>query len=281
MFKSVDIQVDDTLYHVERQGELADGVPLVLLHGFTGCAQNWRGLGGSCAGHGVATVAVDLLGHGQTCAPVDPQWYAMGAAAKGLADLLQSLGLDRVHLLGYSMGGRLALYMASHYPELIATLTLESASPGLAGADERATRKASDDTLAEWIEANGIPAFVDRWERVPLFESQKQLPQNVRSGLREQRLQNSAHGLANSLSGMGTGVQPSLWARLDSLAMPVQLIVGALDKKFVGINRRMHEQLSNATLTVVADAGHTIHLEKAAEFDELIIDWLCTHNLKK
>ena len=270
------------MYHTEVHGDLSTPhPPLLLLHGFTGSAENWRPHAPAFVQENGSTIAVDLLGHGETGAPTDPQGYTMAAAAKSLADLLQKLGVDRVHLLGYSMGGRLALYMAIHYPELIATLTLESASPGLASADERAARKVSDDALADWIEANGIPAFVDRWEEVPLFDSQKRLPAPMRSGVREQRLRNSAQGLANSLRYMGTGVQPALWTRLVEVTMPVQLIVGALDTKFVAINQHMAELLPDCRLTVVAEAGHTVHLEKSAEFDALIISWLNRHNLKK
>lgn len=270
------------MYNTEIHGDLsASHPPLLFLHGFTGSAENWRPHAHAFIPENGSAIAVDLLGHGETSAPIDPQGYAMATAAKSLAALLQKLGVDRVHLLGYSMGGRLALYMAIHYPELLATLTLESASPGLEGADERAKRKASDDALADWIEANGIPAFVDRWEQVPLFDSQKRLPACVRTDVRAQRLKNRTHGLANSLRCMGTGVQPSLWPQLAGLTMPVHLIVGALDTKFVGINEQMHAQFPQSTLTVVHDAGHTVHLEKAAEFDTLIINWLSIHNLKK
>jgi len=277
------LNIDEIIYNVEVFGDLAlgTGPPLLLLHGFTGSIQNWRTHASALVQQNRSAIAVDLLGHGETRAPTDPQGYAMAATAKSLAELLQKLGLDRVHLLGYSMGGRLALYMAIHYHKLIATLTLESASPGLASAEERATRKASDNALANWIEANGIPAFVERWEKVPLFDSQKLLPATVRAGVRKQRLQNSVHGLANSLRGMGTGVQPSLWPHLVELKKPVHLIVGALDTKFVAINQCMADLLPDVQLSVVDGTGHTVHLEKAAEFDELVIKWLSIHNLKK
>ena len=101
-------------------------------------------------------------------------------------------------------------YVAVHYPQLVRSLVLESASPGLATAAERQLRRAADEALAERIERDGIPAFVSAWEQLPLFAGLAWLPAEERAALRAQRLANNATGLANSLRGMGTGAQPSL-----------------------------------------------------------------------
>lgn len=246
--------------------------PLVLLHGFTGSGANWQSvLPMLSAARPVITI--DLLGHGQTDAPHDPARYSMAASAQDVVDLLAQIAPGPFDLLGYSMGGRLALYIAVTYPHLINKLILESASPGLATAAERAARIQSDEALAARIEEDGIPAFVDYWERIPLFASQAQLPAAPRQRLHDQRLQNRPYGLANSLRGMGTGAQPSLWDQLPSLTVPTLLITGDDDTKFCAIAQQMATLLPNARHETIADAGHTIHLEQPAVYGALVIGW--------
>lgn len=248
------------------------GPPLLLLHGFTGGAANWRPLLPTFAAH-FRVVTVDLLGHGRSAQPADPARYRMPHAAADLVALLDALELERAHVLGYSMGGRLALYTAVHFPQRITSLVLESSSPGLATEAERAARRAQDEALADWIEAHGIAAFVDRWEQLPLWASQARLPQEQRAALRAQRLQNSPTGLANSLRGMGTGAQPNLWPWLPELDLPVLLLAGALDDKFVAIGREMAADLPRARLEIVPDAGHTLHWERPLAFSQIVLEF--------
>ena len=257
---------DHSRYHYETYG---DGPPLLLLHGFTGSAVSWQGVIERLSPH-FSITAVDLPGHGQTVAPDDPSRYRMEHVARDLAALIRQKLSPPVNVLGYSMGGRLALFLALEYPQLIRSLILESASPGLADEVEREARRSSDDTLADRIEAQGIEAFVDYWEAIPLFEPQRGLPDEIRLSLREQRLQNSPRGLANSLRGMGTGVQPSLWGRLGELAIPVMVMAGERDTKFAEMARQMGVLIQGADLRLISEAGHTIHVEKPGMFCECV-----------
>ncbi|HEY7615650.1 MAG TPA: alpha/beta fold hydrolase, partial [Terriglobales bacterium] len=138
------LQVNGVRYHAEVEGS---GLPLVLLHGFTGSSESWWQIRPALSKQ-FMTVTVDLLGHGLTEAPEDSQRYTMAFAAQDLAAIFSELQLSYTHLLGYSMGGRLALYLALHHPTLVKTLILESASPGLATEAERADRIQSDERLA-------------------------------------------------------------------------------------------------------------------------------------
>lgn len=243
--------------------------PLIFLHGFTGSKANWLPLMESIPGRHL--IAVDLLGHGETESPDSPARYMIREAAEDLAAFCEELALPAVDLCGYSMGGRLALYFALAHPECVRRLILESASPGLAEDGERLARRLSDEALAERILSSGLPAFVDYWERLPLFASQVSLPPETRQRLHTLRLQNSPLGLANSLRGMGTGVQFSLWPRLAELTMPVLLLAGELDQKFTAINRQMATAIPACRLVIMPGAGHTIHLEQQQAFRELVI----------
>lgn len=268
------IKANGLPYHLTIQGS---GPPLVLLHGFTGSSENWAAHQAHLAGD-YRTIAIDILGHGRSAAPADPARYQMAHCAADIAAVMEQLAAEPVHLLGYSMGGRLALYLALNRPDLVRTLLLESASPGLETEDERRERVQRDTALADVIEAEGIERFIERWERIPLFASQARLPAAVRQNLRRQRLQNRAHGLANSLRGMGTGAQPSLWPALPKLEIPLLLMAGELDAKFTALAQRMAAATPRATLAIVPEAGHTIHLEQAAVFQAELLSFLAAQS---
>ena len=170
--------------------------------------------------------------------------------------------------------GRTALQLAVRHPQLVSALVLEGASPGLAAAQERAARVAADEALAERIERDGVEAFVDEWEALPLFATQVALPRERREAIRAGRLAGSAVGLANSLRGMGTGAQEPLHDRLAEVRAPVLMIAGALDEKFSEIARGMARSLPHATIEVIADAGHAAHVERPAAFGDAVLAFL-------
>jgi len=249
--------------------EVGKGAPtVVMLHGFTGSSENWLPI----AQHlNTRVILPDLMGHGQTQSPRDAVRYAMQHASQDITALIGAISPHTpVVLVGYSMGGRLALHIALTYPKLVRHLILESTSPGLATAAEREARVKSDEALAAQIERDGIESFVSYWQALPLFASQRRLPESARQAVHAQRLRNNPIGLTNSLRGMGTGAQPSLWDRLGELTMPVTLLAGELDTKFVHINQEMAARIPQATLHVVADAGHTIHLEQPEVYLRLL-----------
>lgn len=243
---------------------------LVLLHGFTGSVESWDDVNARLMLPGWRVIALDLPGHGQSSAPADPARYSIERGQEDILAALRQLGVaaGEAVLLGYSMGGRIACYCA--FSGFFRALILESASPGLVTEQERASRRQSDNVLAERIESEGIEAFVNYWERLPVFASQRDLPADVRSTQRAQRLRNRAQGLAQSLRGIGTGAQPSLHDRLPRLTIPVMLIAGELDSKFCAIARQMAAALPGAELSIVPRAGHTVHLEQPVLFAELV-----------
>jgi 2-succinyl-6-hydroxy-2,4-cyclohexadiene-1-carboxylate synthase len=274
MMESILVEVNGVRLGVEMRGEARENnAALVMLHGFTGSAAGWGSHLDTLAAYGLRVIALDLPGHGQSDAPADPQRYAIEYCQQDILAALQELGVSQGQavLLGYSMGGRIALYTA--FSGFFRALILESASPGLEDPAEREQRRSSDEALAASIERDGVQAFIDRWEKLPLFASQSALPPESREALRRQRLNNRANGLAQSLRGVGTGVQPSLYARLPTLHIPVLLIAGELDTKFTSIARSMSQALPQSQLRIVPGAGHMIHLDQPEKFDSLVGDF--------
>lgn len=239
---------------------------IVFLHGFTGSGEDWSIVSKPLSNE-FSTKTLDIVGHGNSIILANSDDYHM----ENLSETLLKLTDSSFHLVGYSMGGRLALYMATHYPERIKSLTLISASPGLKTKAEREARRKADNALADKIEANGIEWFVDFWGNLSLWDSQSP---ELKAQLRENRLKNNPSGLANSLRGMGTGVMPSLWDKLPDLAMPVKLIVGELDSKFMAINQEMADLISDVDLSIIPGVGHANHLEKPEEFKNILLSFL-------
>src|SRR3954451_24367061 len=219
---------------------------LVLLHGFTQTRQSWRRTARALAARYRAIVP-DLPGHGQAASRT-ASFDACAAYVRALAPAT---------LVGYSMGGRIALHAALQVP--VERLILVGASPGIKDLAERAQRKQAHEALADRIETLTIEAFAPEWGSQPLFAGQ---PERVRAAAYADRLRNTPHGLAAALRGLGTGVMEPLWDRLPELDLPVTLIVGERDEKFRAIAERMRERLPRAELTIVPGAGHAAQLER-------------------
>lgn len=252
---------------------IGEGIPVVLLHGFTGSSATWNNLIDSQP-EGFQFIVVDLPGHGRTKGNIIK---TMESCCRDLYQLLQNLNLAKFFLVGYSMGGRTALTYARYFPETIQGLILESASPGLDNDDDCETRRKNDDALAKRIEVEGVEAFVNYWENIALFSTQKSLTLEKQAEIRRERLSHTDEGLALSLRGMGTGSQTSNWKVLEKLTFPVLLLVGSLDSKFVMINKKMLSLLPNAELEICEEAGHAIHIEKSETFTNQLVAFAKSH----
>ena len=267
------MRIRDVYYHVEIKSE---GEPLVFLHGFTGSSLSWQHLIDEFRDHQL--IFIDILGHGNTDHPSDPSRYKMKEVAEDIIEIFNRLSIQKAHVVGYSMGGRLALSLAALYPNRVGKLVLESSSPGLNTDKERHQRLESDQALADDILTGGIFRFVDKWEKIPLFSSQMTLSDQQKQRIRKQRLLNSEIGLSNSLIGMGTGSQPSWWRALPNLNIPILLLCGELDQKFCEIAKRMHELLPFSVLKEINRAGHAIHVEQPRIFGKIVNEFLNEDN---
>ena len=239
--------------------------PVVLfLHGFMGNCHDFLAvidrLSEFCC------LVVDLPGHGNTEVKHDRN-YQMPNTAGALIKLLQELNIQQCFLVGYSMGGRLALYLTVYFPQYFQGVILESASPGLKTQIERDRRIEQDYKLAKQLESQDYALFLQQWYSNPLFASFVRHP-NYNSAIAS-KLNNNPFNLAKSLRFMGLGVQPSLW-NVPTIKIPMLLLVGSLDPKFVAINREVASLSPQAKLCIIKDVGHNIHFERPAELVRLV-----------
>lgn len=244
--------------------QCGSGAPLLLLHGFTGSHETWRHVVPHLSTNHVV-LTLDLPGHGRSELPMSRPWN-FASILGDLAWLIASLPDGAADVLGYSMGGRLALALAATHPERVRKLVLESASPGIANEQERQERQQSDERLADRLLEHGLAAFVAEWEHLPMWQSQATLDEADRVRQRQIRLGHTASGLAASLRATGTGAQPSYWEHLATLRPPTLLIAGARDDKFARIAAAMHEVIPDSRLETVPDAGHAVHLEQTDRY---------------
>jgi 2-succinyl-6-hydroxy-2,4-cyclohexadiene-1-carboxylate synthase len=247
---------DPDRYHFIEKGM---GSPVMLLHGFTGSTSAMHDIVEVMSSrHRV--VAVDLIGHGNSPKPISAEPYALDRVLAGLDRVISDLDLEPLHLVGYSMGGRIALAYAVGYRHRLRSLVLLGASAGIGDSEDRSSRRRSDEALADRIEQNGIAWFVDAWMSQPILRPTLSR-RAVAGGERSQRMENVPHALANVLRQLGTGVIPPLHAALTDLDLPVAVMAGEADEKFRDIATGLVGALPRATAHVIPDAGHAAHLD--------------------
>jgi 2-succinyl-6-hydroxy-2,4-cyclohexadiene-1-carboxylate synthase len=242
--------------------------PAVLfLHGFMGSSTDWQGVVATLEARAFC-IAADLPGHG-TSLGLTPEAYTMEGTAQAVVRTFDELEIERLSIAGYSMGGRLALYLALRYPERCAGLFLESASPGLERGEERKVRRTTDEEKARRLESGDFGEFLKDWYRQPLFAPLARDEGLLRRTI-EARRRNDPAELAQSLRGMGTGSQPSLWGELEGLAVPAFAVAGGLDGKYAGISSRMAGISPRVEPVVIPGVGHNVHNEAPAEYVALL-----------
>lgn len=249
------------------------GVPLLLLHGFMGRGSSWDGHARAFA-RLYRVVVVDLPGHGRSDVPPDAGRGSVERMADDLAEILDRVGCTPAHVLGYSLGARVALRLAVAQPRAMRRLVLESPSAGLALEVERAARRVADSDRAGRLERDGMTAFVNEWEREPVFSSLESLPRASAARLRADRLRNRPDGLAASLRSAGQGSMEPLHPRLGEVRSPTLIIAGSLDPTGRQRAETVARGLRGARLAAIDRAGHAPHLETPALFRRLVLDFL-------
>lgn len=250
--------------------------PVLLLHGFLGCKDDWHTVATSLQS-GRRLAVFDLPGHGPAADVQEDLDCSMDSACHRIEAVLEALDAPRGHIVGYSLGARIALYFAVTRPSCVASLVLESGSAGIEDEAARAARRSDDEGRASALERDGLEAFVREWEELPLFASQKALDPRVLADQRARRLQGDAAALARSLRHAGTGTQHWLGEHLAKITAPVLLIAGARDEKFVAIARDLKSRLAHAHLEIVPGAGHNVHLEKPEHYVAVVDEFLGHH----
>lgn len=234
--------------------EHSNTTPILALHGFTGSGLDFECFIPTTSAR-FSWYAPDLMGHGQTPISKNPLDYQFNAHLHYL-DLISEQISQPFILLGYSMGGRLALKYALERPHLIKQLILISSTPGILDNHERSLRQHTDELLAAKILTEGVAHFIEFWQEQDLIRSQKNIPSSIYQPMLKRKFRNNALGLANSLKNMGTGSMTPLWNRLHEIKFPVTLITGENDTKFTRIAHEIKHHVGHAEHEMIPNAGH-------------------------
>ncbi len=253
---------------------LFNKTPVLFLHGFTGSAGDWNFVSKNIP-HGFTPIFIDLIGHGSSAAPESIDKYSEKFQLEILDKLIDLLAIQKIILVGYSMGGRLALAFSINYPGKIKGLVLESSSFGIEDSNERNERIKSDELLASAIATIGISKFIDYWMSIPLFNSLAKIDLTKVQDMKEKKIKtNSINGLKNSLVGFSQGKMNYYGNSLSTLNVKLLFICGELDKKYCNIGKSITQNSPNYKLQIVNDCGHNVHFEKPEEFLKLLNTFL-------
>lgn len=266
-----EIIINQNKYHYEASITNPDEPVFVFLHGFLGSKKDFYKLLNDFPKQ---YLVLDLLGFGENrTSNVKPEAFDQLNQIRELNQIFVHFKLRQINLVGYSMGGRIAIAYALHYPDKLQNLVLESTTAGICDVEQRKTRQRHDQQLAKKMLNNGMESFVDQWEKLPLFASQKNQDPDKFFFMHQQRVQQNPRNAANSLIKMGTGQQPNYWGQLDQLQnLAVLIVVGSEDAKFVDIGKRMQQRISHSQLKVITGVGHNIHFERPDIFKNLLLN---------
>jgi 2-succinyl-6-hydroxy-2,4-cyclohexadiene-1-carboxylate synthase len=250
------------------------GPVIVFIHGFLGSRRDWDDIVPYFK-DSYHCLLLDLPGHGETKSLKDEQAYAMEYLALSVIKLLDDLKIKRCYLVGYSMGGRLALYLSIYFFERFYNVVLESASPGLELPEERLERIESDNQWVKMLEQAPIDDFLEKWYQQPFFSTLRK--HRAFSQLIKQRKKNNGKALSHVLQAMGCGRQPALWYQLEHMVLPVLMVVGDEDDKYKAIASEMHLHYHRVQSKVVKHCGHNIHFENSIEYSKILLDFIGDH----
>ena len=244
---------------------------IVAFHGFMGVGEDFDPFEKSC---GLHFETPDLIGHGSFQCD-DPTQYSLDAQLEYWFARIP----EGCILIGYSMGGRLALQFACRYPQHLSGLVLIGSTPGIADSDERLKRQKWDTSQVDRVRELGVEGFCNEWQQLPIIATQRRIQTGIRRKMKANRLAQSIEGLANSMTHFGTGTMPDCWDALPNVRCPTLLMVGEEDAKYRGLANQMMERLSeeHTEHAVISDGGHCAHLESMSESSCMLKQWLKTH----
>ncbi|WP_373542529.1 2-succinyl-6-hydroxy-2,4-cyclohexadiene-1-carboxylate synthase [Chamaesiphon sp.] len=253
-------------WHFTRTGDRTLP-PLLLLHGWMGSSADYTEIIDRLKSQ-FDCIAIDLPGHGKT-EVIDEYGYGFVNTAIGIIQLLDSLTIDCCSIAGYSFGGRLALYLALEFPDRCDRVMLESTSPGLATDVERQARVKSDRQISDRLATDNFSDFVRDWYQQSIFVGIDKHP-HFPNLIHRRIATNQPLNLAKSLKFAGLGMQPYLGERLKISTRSILLIVGKLDRKFVSINRELHQRCPHTNLKIVPSCSHNVHFQNPQTWSDYL-----------
>ena len=247
-----------------------NSTPILFIHGFTGSSRSWKDIREKID---YPSLAVDIPGHGKsTFNHLNEEYYFKDFTNELYLSLL-SLDIKKIHLCGYSMGARLALAFASKYPKLVKTLILESGTVGISDLEEKEEVKSKDLNKSIRIKEN-LNEFIKDWEENVLFDQQLSRNKEGYIHQREIRLGHDKIQLSKSIEVFSKGNMPYLLNSYVKLPIPVIIINGKDDRKYIKEGRIMLNANDNSKQYIIDEAGHNVHLDNPSLYIDTLSPYL-------
>ena len=236
------------------------------LHGFLGAPQMFDVVA-QRLGPRAPLTALPLVGHGAPGPPCADFVAEVERVATAIGDVHDSPPI----LLGYSLGGRVALGLVARHPQRWRAAVVIGAHPGLDDPAAQAVRCRQDDAWAARF-ADDLATTVLSWEAQPLFASQTRLPAARLDAQRVWRSTLDGAGVAHALRVLSLGRMPAWTPALARAGVPIVFVAGALDSKFRAIGAALVARVPTVRLVVVPDVGHNVALEAPAAVATLLAE---------
>lgn len=256
----------DSFYYHCTIHQAKPHLPYVLmLHGFMGSENVFEHLIDKLSAF-CNPITIDLAGHGKTESLAEPKFYSAERQVQQLQSIIRRLQFNDFYLYGYSMGGRLAFQMMVSYPDLFSGVIIESSHCGIDSKAERENRQKLDEQRAKEIEED-FKKFIHDWMNMSLF---RHTSDDMKSMYKKVMEAQNPKTLSASLRGFGAGVMPSVCDKIGGFSLPLTLIAGDMDQKYVEKMTAIHELTDNSNLQVVKNAGHRVHADQPEELINIL-----------
>ncbi|MCW3172104.1 2-succinyl-6-hydroxy-2,4-cyclohexadiene-1-carboxylate synthase [Shewanella subflava] len=244
---------------------------MVFLHGFMGAKEDWQPMMAKISQY-FHCICIDLPGHGGNSFTLPHP--GLFSAAEHIIQTVNNLGYTEFHLVGYSLGGRIALQVARIQPQAILSLTLESAHPGLLSDDEKKQRAINDNNWADKLLSQPFEHFVQQWYQQAVFSD---LSDKQRHFLISKRLSNQPKSLHACYLATSLSLQQDCRNVVEKLTCRCAFIAGEQDKKFQHLAHNWQQSLHSGAslqLVIIAGVGHNIHSMQPHIFSNTLLSLL-------
>lgn len=242
-----------------------DNPVLLLLHGFLGSSADWQPFFPQL-GKNFYCIALDLPGHGKSVG------IQCNMQFLDVADTIIGQISDPFYLIGYSMGGRIALDIFQRYSSQVIDFICISASPGIEDTQQREQRFHKDQKLLPQTDKE---AFLHKWYRQKLFTGIPDHP-NYKQ-LIASRLQGNFHDMQRGLNIMSVGQQPNIWPSLQTIPRSFAYLCGELDEKYTNIGKRLQQQ-TLAEVVIMKSCSHMPHFQQPQFFTHFVDNYFLKAN---
>ena len=239
----------------------------VFLHGFLGSSKDWSSFRENLLDK--YTLSIDLPGHGES---VGVEAIGIPETAKQIKEIIDDLGIKKIRLVAYSLGGRIAFSIFDQFPEIITSALIISASPGLEQEKDRTMRLHIDQQLAQKLENQDFATFLTDWYELAIFNKLRESRNFV--DLIRTRMDNDKLALSKTMVAYSPGTMPQYWDMLKENKVPLVYLAGKEDMKYSSTALKMSATSSNVKVNVIPGCGHAIMVEKPDFFGKVLNEFL-------